>query len=154
MIEIKTQSGFTCEVSEHTLQDWRVIMALAKAHKSRDDAEAKSRFIKSGITCYFPNNYERLKSIFSYCAFTVCERLHGSVFSLLCHTPSYISTSSTKNKALLSQITSIAKNQNILIPYTKSAVLQKKEIGAIDSDFVNIISDLRAGVIEGMRTAF
>lgn len=38
MLEIKTKSGFECSVSENTLKDWRVVRALAKAYKSKDDA--------------------------------------------------------------------------------------------------------------------
>lgn len=38
MLEIKTKSGFECSVSENTLKDWRVVRALSKAYKAKDDA--------------------------------------------------------------------------------------------------------------------
>ncbi|MBR2650621.1 MAG: glycosyltransferase [Clostridia bacterium] len=121
---------------------------------SKDDERARREFTDSGITCYFPNNYEKIKDILSTCAFTVCERLHGAIFSILCHTPAYINISSTKNRALLAEITDNYRGRGILTPYSANAVKEKKEIGARDSDFVNVIKIFKQRVMDGLSSAF
>lgn len=38
-MKVKTKSGFTCNVNENKLKDWRYVRAAAKAAKSTDEAE-------------------------------------------------------------------------------------------------------------------
>ena len=36
-MQVKTKSGFKCDINEHVLEDWRFTKAVAKAHSDNDN---------------------------------------------------------------------------------------------------------------------
>ena len=116
------------------------------------DTSGLSSFTNSGINCYFPKSYERVSELLSKCAFTVTERLHGAIFSILNYTPSYVTEGSAKNRAMLSEVKRHGKN--ILIPFSAESVMAKKEAGLESSDFSSIINLFRDRVMKGIAAAF
>lgn len=102
------------------------------------------------LTVYAPKSYATLNSILSKCEFTVSERLHGAVFSLLSHTPCYLFGDSDKNTALIDEISRRKRGDatEVLLPYSLASISAKKEIGAKDSDFKYLINGLRTEIRE------
>ena len=59
-----------------------------------------------------------------------------------------------KNDALLEEINSRALNSRIILPYSKSNVMAKKEIGAIDSDFNYVLDSLKRDINLALNEIF
>ncbi len=120
-----------------------------------EDKDILERVSDINIKSYAPHSFEKLAGILSECSFTICERLHGAIFSMLCHVPSYISVDSCKNKALLSEVTHrCGKENKILLPYNISDIFEKKEIGAQDSDFKYLISEMKSNIKDTLNDLF
>ena len=119
-----------------------------------EDKNISGAFCDLGISCYFPKSYDKIKSLLSKCTFTITERLHGAIFSILTHTPSYISMATAKNRALLGEVKRHPSGNALLLPYTLEDVMAKKEIGARDSDFKNVIKSFKEKIIDGITEAF
>ncbi len=119
--------------------------------KDRDVSNsAKSR----GINVITPRSYTELTSTLSKADFSISERLHGSIFSIISHIPTYIASDNNKNDALLEEINSRALNSRIILPYSKSNVMAKKEIGAIDSDFNYVLDSLKRDINLALNEIF
>ena len=116
------------------------------------DGENCHKYTDLGISCYFPKSYEHIRTLLCTCAFSVTERLHGAVFSMLTHTPCYTLGSSLKLRALTAEVGSRAKG--ILVPIDSCAPDKIKEIGACDSDFLRVITDFKNQIEICMREAF
>ncbi len=106
------------------------------------------------IKCLIPKNRDELSQILSRCAFSISERLHGAILSLLSYTPSYLCCESTKCSALADEIKNRYKTDSMLIKYTPDAVAEKKEIGAKSSDFDYVLSDLKGLVKNAFEFLF
>jgi hypothetical protein len=116
------------------------------------DKHCLEEFTRLGITCYFPKSYERVGELLAKCAFTVTERLHGAIFSILNYTPCYVTPDSAKNRALLHEVARHGKD--ILLPFAEDSVLMKEEQKAKSADFGGIIKLFRERVIKGISLAF
>jgi len=101
-----------------------------------------------------PKNRDELAEILSHCAFSVSERLHGAILSLLSHTPSYLCCDSSKCAALTNEIESRYNTDKLVIKYAPDSVIAKKEIGAKNSDFNYVLSDLKGLVKNAFETIF
>ena len=120
----------------------------------RDDESAAELAKDAGIPVITPSCYEELYKTLSGASFSISERLHGSIFSVISHTPTYLTADSTKNQALINEITKRTKYRNIIFPYAKHRVLEKKEIGACDSDFNYVINSLRLDIFQALKEIF
>ena len=120
----------------------------------RDDESAAELAKDAGIPVITPSCYEELYDTLSGASFSISERLHGSIFSVISHTPTYLTADSTKNQALINEITKRTKYRNIIFPYAKHRVLEKKEIGACDSDFNYVINSLRLDIFQALKEIF
>ena len=140
-----------------------VILKISKARNltpialnlfEQKDREAAAKARDAGIEVITPRSYEKALKIISNSAFSISERLHGAVFSILAHTPTYVTEDSEKNRALLLEISARKGNGDIVFPYTEKNVTAKKEIGASDSDFNYVIDSLRHDVLSAMSEIF
>ena len=98
-----------------------------------------------GIPIRTPSSYAELSEILDVCAFTVTERLHGAIFSVISHTPTYIRCADGKTGNLLEELGKRARRTGsfpVIHPFDLASVRAKKEVGVTDSDFHNIIKDL------------
>lgn len=63
-MKVKTKSGFTCEINEHILDDWRFTRAIAKSHS--DNADEKMNAAVDMVSLIMGDNenafYEHLRS--------------------------------------------------------------------------------------------
>ena len=118
------------------------------------DREAAAKARDAGIEVITPRSYEKALKIISNSAFSISERLHGAVFSILAHTPTYVTEDSEKNRALLLEISARKGNSDIVFPYTEKNVTAIKEIGASDSDFNYVIDSLRHDVLSALSEIF
>ena len=105
------------------------------------------------ISWVAPENFESFAKIIKNCAFTINERLHGAIFSIICHTPAYITENSQKNSALLAEIKA-RTDSAILRAYHPYDIIQKKEIGVQDSDFDYVIQSLREDINKTLNYLF
>ena len=120
----------------------------------RDDMSAAERIKENGIAVITPRSYDELHDVLSSADFTISERLHGAIFSVISHTPAYISAESGKNQALIYEISKRARQRDIIFPYSKNRVLEKKEIGVRDSDFNYVINSLRLDIFHSLKEIF
>lgn len=109
---------------------------------------------RCGIKCVIPESYEDFKTIVSTAAFTISERLHGAIFSIMSHVPAYLTSDTHKKRALIDDCKSIRANAAVLLPYSETSVLEKKEIGARDSDFNYLISYQRREINNALCELF
>ena len=100
------------------------------------------------IRIYTPDSYAKLLKITECCEFTVSERLHGGIFSLLMHKPCYLFGDSEKNKALINEIERRHESNSMLLPFDIASIIAKKEIGANDSDFNCLINGLKTEIFK------
>lgn len=121
----------------------------------RDKDKLCAEKIKSaGITVITPKDFKALTKILRVSQFSISERLHGAIFSIISHTPTYISENTDKNKALLNEITSRTDSEKIIFPYKENDVIAKKEIGATDSDFNYVIDSLKRDINHALYEIF
>lgn len=106
------------------------------------------------IEFYTPRDFNAFSEVVSSAEFTVSERLHGAIFSLICHTPSYLTAYACKNKALIDEIEKLSYNDKLLLPYDYDSVCEKKEIGVQDSDFNYVIQFLKEKIYSCMSDLF
>ncbi len=104
-----------------------------------EDMHRRAEAEFSKIPCAYVSSLEEFKNITKGATFVISERLHGAIFSILCGIPSYLTEDSLKHRALIADIGGALGN--ILMPYSKSACENKKEIGAKDSDFNYLIDN-------------
>lgn len=122
-----------------------------------EDFAVAERFRRANIKCYTPTSATAITKILSGCAFSLSDRLHGAIFSIISHTPTYITEDSCKNRALLGEISKRQKAlgaSTIIHPYSMRDVLQKKEVGAHDSDFRIIINDIKEDIKLSLNEIF
>ncbi len=92
------------------------------------------------------DSYQKLSGVLSACRFTVSERLHGGIFSLISHTPTFLPSECVKCRALVDDIKSLSRCLGITSPlYTIPSLREGKikELGALDSEFDIILNNLR-----------
>jgi hypothetical protein len=121
------------------------------------DKESIRKLSAAGMICRTPRNASELSSLLSPCAFSITERLHGAIFSVISHTPTYIRCNRDKNAHLLAELEARSKKLKtnpIALPYSLDSVKKKKEVGACDSDFISIISDLRSDIERSATAMF
>lgn len=122
-----------------------------------DDLAAVRRLGASGISVCTPRCYTELCAALSGCAFTLTERLHGAIFSVISHTPTYIRATEGKNLHQVTELSERAKRLStfpVAYSYSADAVLKKKEVGVTDSDFSKIISDMQADIYSAANRLF
>ncbi len=119
-----------------------------------EDKELITTLKNNDIKYFTAHNFYKFSSIIKKCAFAICERLHGAIFSLLCHTPVYITVENCKNRALLEEITQRCTNQYIIFPYKIQDIINKKEIGAQDSDFKYVIQSMKNDIYTALENLF
>jgi hypothetical protein len=119
-----------------------VIMLFPDADESASEAFAN----RHGIELFAPRTYGEILSRLLGCKFTISERLHGAVFSLLSGVPSYLCDVRLKNRALIDEIKKRAEalgSASPLLPYSlKRRDIKKEEIEAKRFDFPGIIASL------------
>ena len=119
-----------------------------------NDTSRRIEIEKHGIAIYAPNSFEEFAAAVKNCEFSISERLHGAIFSLLCHIPSYITADTVKNRALLSEIDKLKIKNVPLISYRPECVTAKKEIGVQDSDFNYLIDLMRRRIYCALNEIF
>ena len=112
--------------------------------------------MKNNIKFYSPENFEEFAQILRKCAFTLSERLHGAIFSILAYTPSYITTDNSKKRAIVDEIYKKTNKvpSKVLQSYNKHKVIEKKEIGVQDSDFKYVINLMRCELTQKLDELF
>ncbi len=107
-----------------------------------------------GIKYLVPKDFENFKDIVKNSAFTVSERLHGAIFSVMCHVPAYLTTDTQKKRALINDCQTISLGESVILPYAKTSVCEKKEIGVQDSDFNYLINCQRREINNALCELF
>ena len=103
------------------------------------------------------NSSEELISKLSACRFTVSERLHGAIFSLLGHTPVFLSDRAEKCRALIDNIDWLSSAFGISSPLNPLFQLDSekiKELGAHSSEFDVILNNLKSASFTGLSKLF
>ncbi len=129
------------------------VISLFKNHDERRLAD----FSDKGIPTATPADAAEFRKLIAGCEFTVCDRLHGAIFSIISHTPAYITEDSGKHRALLAEMEKRRKKLGtppLLLPYSLHDVAQKKEAGVKDSDFEMVISDLKNDIKASLEELF
>lgn len=132
----------------------RNIRPVAVSLFKSNDKESITTAKRFGIDVATPKNFDDLSDILISAEFSISERLHGSIFSIISHVPTYITTNREKNIALLKEVNSRTLKNDIILPYYKSYVLEKKEIGACDSDFNYVIESLKQDINHALNEIF
>ena len=154
----KTQTSFAWFASSKRALNKDAINKIAKERGLKPivillfpSSDSTSYDEDNDFAVYTPRNYSTLNNLLAECEFTVSERLHGGIFSIISHTPCYLFGDCEKNRALINEVERRLpeKEKNILLPYSMTAIVTKKEIGAKDSDFKNLIIQLKSE-IEGI----
>ena len=84
-------------LSAHAM-GWKVVIA---AFHPKEDGAALSRLAaRCGVGFFAPRTYEEFSRVCASARFSVSERFHGGVFSLLCHTPCFLHDASDKCRRL------------------------------------------------------
>ena len=123
-------------------------------HHSYDYKACTRASKRLGAPIVTVGSYRELTEFLSKCRFTVSERLHGGIFSLLSHTPTFLLDSSLKCRALTDDIRYLCACLGIKPPifYLSSLSLQKvKELGAQDSEFDIILNNLKLTAHSGLK---
>ena len=131
----------------------RGLKAIAVILFKESDKEFCEKIRATGIECVFPASFEEFALAVRGCGFVITERLHGAIFSLLSHTPAYVSTDTPKNRAIIAECKA-RSDAPILLEYSINSVVQKKEIGSIDSDFNYVVNSLRADISDSLNLVF
>lgn len=122
--------------------------------QSRCDEKICASVAKSlGAQSYDVNDAESLTALLSTCRFTVSERLHGGILSLVSHTPAFLPDSSEKCSALIDDISHRSSELGILTPlysHSELSVEKIKELGVRNSEFDILLSSLRYSVNQGL----
>ena len=95
--------------------------------------------------CVFYSTEELLEYL-SQCHFTVSERLHGGIFSLIAHTPAFLYEKSEKCYAHIEYISLLAKDlctASPILPISELSAKKIKELGAQSSEFSKILTYLK-----------
>ncbi len=119
-----------------------------------EDKDICKNLSQSKIEYYIPESFEGFCRAVGKSAFAVSERLHGAIFSILCHTPVYLTADSGKKRALIADSARITCGAAVVLPYTRSGVCEKKEIGVRDSDFNYLISNQRHNINYALSKLF
>jgi exopolysaccharide biosynthesis predicted pyruvyltransferase EpsI len=121
--------------------------------KELDEKNVSFVYSEMNIDHYAPRSFTEACSLLEKCAFSICERLHGSIFSIISHTPTYLNDTSIKCAAFISEMEKRASDTGALnvVFSLKSDV---KKIGAKNSDFEIIIDSLRSDIHDALDVAF
>lgn len=102
-----------------------------------------SRRLDAPYLCF--QDRASLLSALSACRFAVSDRLHGGIFSLVAHTPTFLNDSQEKCRALIDEIAVRAGELNIkspLMTLDELCIEKIKELGAENSEFDILLSSL------------
>ena len=132
----------------------RFLVPIAVNMFEDSDLYAATNARSNNITVITPKSYQQLFEILSKSDFSISERLHGAIFSIISHTPTYLTNNSSKNRALLNEIFSRTEQNSIIHPYSKNDVLRKKEIGACDSDFNYVVNSFKLDILQALNEIF
>ena len=91
-------------------------------------------------------NLDRIFEELACCRFTVSDRLHGGIFSLVAHTPTFLSDRQQKCRALTYELGMRSGELGIKSPLisTDAICVEKiKELGAYNSEFDILLNSLR-----------
>jgi len=118
---------------------------------SREDNKDSVKSICSslGIKLQSVESYTELQTIISGCRFTLTEKLHGAIFSLVNHKECFVDTNTKKVFALYKEITERCTSlgvQNPLTPISELPQKNIKEAGASISDFNKLLNSLREDI--------
>ena len=100
-----------------------------------------------------PGNQNELFSILAECRFSVSDRLHGAIFSMLSHTLSFISEKSEKCRALTEHVQKLSESlstESPLIPIREFNSDKIKELGAKSSEFNKLLKHLKETSYDGL----
>lgn len=159
---IGTSKGFFDNIDvaaiEQKLGLTPIIILLFEA----EDAPRAIEFGKTkGIECFLPKTPEELSRHLCSCRFSICERLHGAIFSLLCEAPSFLCDRTLKNRALIDEIGARCKRLDLASPlfpfgyaHGENAERIKKEIEAKSFDFQKIINSLSGDINIALQSIF
>lgn len=120
----------------------------------REDGAALSRLAEAvGARIFFPDTYEEFSRIAATAEFTVSERFHGGIFSLLSHAVCYLRTASEKCEGLCKTANELAPDSGLLLPFRNYQDLVPLLQSALSSprsqpkptaaDFSRVIAPLR-----------
>ena len=150
---ISDKEGISLDEISQIAKSRRLKPIAINLFKEKDQGSAE-KIENAGISVLTPKDFDSLYDILRASQFSISERLHGAIFSIISHVPTYITADSHKNKALLNEITARSTLNNIILPYTKADVITKKEIGACDSDFNYVINSLKRDINHALHEIF
>ena len=121
-----------------------------------EDTAIKDELNEKCIEFHIPKDYDEFSEILAKCAFTLTERLHGAVFSILSHTPVYLVDDTSKKRAIIDEIYKKTNktSSKLIDSYKNFKISEKKEIGAQDSDFNYVIQMFRYELTEKLNELF
>ena len=120
-------------------------------HLTSDFEICKSVTRAIGGRMILPKNNEDLMLVLSTCRFTASHRLHGGIFSLLSHTPTFLCEKKEKCTAFLNDIQqSLTERGRIAFPLSELSSGKIKELGADSSEFDVILNKLNFASTDGL----
>lgn len=118
----------------------------------KEDIRAAGRYAAAlGARLTVPRDFAELMNTLGSARFTVTERLHGAIFSLISHIPSLV-LQSEKISAFMSEINSRAALSNVPQPvydFETVSIEKIKELGAHGSEFGKILNSLISDTVSG-----
>lgn len=118
-------------LSAHAME-WRVVIA---AFHPKEDGDALSRLAaRCGVGFFVPRSYEEFSRVCAAARFSVSERFHGGVFSLLCHTPCFLHGASDKCRRLCETVGAFAPDGGLLRPFRSYREVTERIRGVYTSE--------------------
>ena len=135
----------------------RLLPILATLTGGEASEEARLLSDRLNIPLFRVNNPNEFQSLVSSCEFSVSERLHGAIFSILNYTPCFLVDAYEKNIALCEELAlrsdeaSVGKVLFLTDGKTADTI---KEVGAKSSDFEKILYSLREDIKSSIFNLF
>ena len=99
-----------------------------------------------GAPLFELDSYEKISDLLSSCKFTVSDRLHGAILSLLSHTAAFLDSRQHKCRMLIEDIRLRSSHMKIsppLLPDTELCPEKIKELGAQGSEFDILLNGIK-----------
>ena len=122
-------------------------------HYERDFAICKRIAVRLKARLSVFDSIDELMGMLSECRFTVSQRLHGAIFSILSHTTAFLCQSSEKCRALTADIRALSQHLGASSPLFAIHELNSekiKELGAYGSEFDKLLNYLRKTSYDGL----
>lgn len=130
-----------------------LIPTIIPFHYERDFPVCKRIAARIHAPISLSENPLELRSILAECRFSISDRLHGAIFSMLSHTVCFLSDKSEKCRALINDVRALSKRldtESPLIPIREFSREKTKELGAKSSEFGKLLNCFKETSYDGL----